>query len=102
MKKMRRSPDERLRTAADCLSRLRGLSPDPMSIPREKHSIGTNPNLLFEDGPGPGLEPVGGEFQPSFETGYAGGDAHLIFVLNQLCQLSPVAAGLGQFCQLRI
>jgi hypothetical protein len=45
-------------------------------------ALGTNPNLLFEDGPGPGLEPVGGEFQPSFETGYAGGGAYLIFVLN--------------------
>ncbi|MGD2000847.1 MAG: hypothetical protein PVJ00_09785, partial [Desulfobacterales bacterium] len=41
---------------------------------------------LFEDGPGPGLEPVGGEFQPSFETGYAGGGAHLIFKLKNLLQ----------------
>jgi hypothetical protein len=33
---------------------------------------GTNfkrhPNSLFENGTGPGLEPVGGEFQPSFES----------------------------------
>jgi hypothetical protein len=53
-----------------------------MPIPHERHNIGENPNPLFEDGLGPGLEPVGGEFQPSFEIGYAGGDAHLIFVLK--------------------
>jgi len=50
---------------------------------------------VFEGEPGPGLEPVGGEFQPSFETGYAGGGAHLV----RLCPLSPAAAGLGRFCQ---
>ena len=93
MKTMRRSPDERLGTAADCLSRLWGLRPDPMSIPRERHSIGDK-----QDGPGPGLEPVGGEFQPSFETGYSGGDAHL-FRLCPMSPLSPAAAGLGRFCQ---
>jgi len=32
---------------------------------------------LFEDGTGPGLEPVGGEFQPSIETAYPGGDPTL-------------------------
>jgi hypothetical protein len=42
----------------------------------------TNPTPLFEDGPGQGLEPVGGEFQPSLEIGYPGAGAHLIFVLN--------------------
>jgi len=36
------------------------------------------PNLLFEDGTGPDLEPVGGEFQPSFATVHPGGGAHLI------------------------
>jgi hypothetical protein len=36
---------------------------------------------LFKDGTGPGLEPVGGEFQPSFEIVHPGGGAHLIFVL---------------------
>jgi hypothetical protein len=35
----------------------------------------------FEDGTGPGLETVGGEFQPQLETGYPGGGADLIFVL---------------------
>ena len=45
-------------------------------------TVVTNLTPLFEDGPGSGLEPVGGEFQPSFETGYAGGGAHLIFVLK--------------------
>ena len=52
-----------------------------MSIPRERHNIGDK-DPLFEDGPGPGLEPVSGEFQPSFETVYAGGGAPLIFELN--------------------
>ena len=80
MKMTRRSPDERLRTAADCLSR-RGLGPDLMLIPHER-PLETNPTLLFEDRPSPGLEPVGGEFQPQFETAYPGGGAHLIFVLN--------------------
>ena len=39
-----------------------------------------NPNPLFEDGPGTGLDPVDGEFQPSFETGYPGGGAYLIYI----------------------
>jgi hypothetical protein len=83
MKMTRRSPDERLRTAAVCLSRLRGLGPVPMPIPHERNTIGvTNPTPLFEDGPGPGLEPVGGEFQPPFAIAYPGGGAHLIFVLK--------------------
>ena len=66
MKMMRRSPDERFRTAADCLSRFRGL--------------------------GPGLDPVGDEFQPSFETAHPGGGAHLV----RLCPLSPAVAGLSR------
>jgi hypothetical protein len=37
----------------------------------------TNPNPLFEDGLGQGSEPVGGEFQPSFETVHLGGAATL-------------------------
>jgi len=45
-------------------------------------SLGNKPKPLFEDGPGPGLEPVGGEFQPQLETGYPGAGAHLIFVLK--------------------
>jgi hypothetical protein len=32
---------------------------------------------VFEGGPGPVLDPVGGEFQPQFETAYPGGEAHL-------------------------
>jgi hypothetical protein len=47
MKMMRRSADERLRTAADCLSRLRGLRPDPMSILRERYNIGDKPEALI-------------------------------------------------------
>ena len=59
-------------------------------------TLGTNPNLLFEDGPGPVLEPVGGEFQPSFEIVHPGGGAHLfsvlhsIFVLNDNIHISKV------------
>jgi hypothetical protein len=45
-------------------------------------TLGTNSIALFENGPGPILEPVGGDFQPFFETGHTGGDGHLIFVLN--------------------
>ena len=57
------SPEERLRIAADCLSRLRGQRPDPKPIPHESYNLGEKyPNPIFEDGPGPGLEPVGGEF----------------------------------------
>ena len=56
-------------------------------------TLETNPNPLFEDGPGPGLEPVGGEFQPSFETIHPGGGAHLVR-LSHLSRLS-------QFCQLK-
>ncbi|MGD9351622.1 MAG: hypothetical protein PVI72_01740, partial [Desulfobacterales bacterium] len=55
-----------------------------------------HPNSLFEDGSGPGLDPVGREFQPSFETVRAGGGAYLF----RLCQLSPLSR-LSQFCQLK-
>jgi len=41
-----------------------------------------HPNSLFEDGTGPGLELVGGEFQPFFATAHPGGGVYLIFVLN--------------------
>ena len=83
------SPEERLRIAADCLRRLRGLRAEPMTIPRVKaQHWSTNPTPLFEDGPGPGLEPVGGKFQPSFETGYLSGGAHLIFVLKDIIDLN--------------
>jgi len=40
MKMQRRSLDERLRTAADCMNRLRGLRPDPRSMPHARHYIG--------------------------------------------------------------
>jgi hypothetical protein len=39
---------------------------------------------LFKDGPGPGLEPVGGEFQPPFETVFPGGGAHHFSVLHSI------------------
>jgi hypothetical protein len=80
---MRRSSDERLRTAADCLSRLRSLSLVPKPVLCERHNIGgKNLNPLFKKGPGPGLEPVGGEFQPRLEIGYPGFGAYLIFALK--------------------
>jgi len=47
-------------------------------------TMGTNPKPLFEDGPGPDLDPVGGEFQPRLEIGYPGFGAHLIFVLKRM------------------
>jgi hypothetical protein len=90
MKMMRRSPDERLRTASDCLSRLWDLRPDPMPIQHERNTFGTNPTYLFKNGLGPGLEPVGGEFQAQFETVYPGGYAHIIFVLNMSRQPEAV------------
>jgi hypothetical protein len=42
--------------------------------------LGTNPTSLLKDGKGPGLEPVGGEFQPPFAIAYPGGGAHLFIV----------------------
>jgi hypothetical protein len=57
-----------------------------------------HPNSFFEDGTGAGLEPVGGEFQPSFETVHPGGGAHhfsvlhFIFVLNYQYDVSPKKA----------
>jgi hypothetical protein len=53
----------------------------------------TERNALIEDGTGPGLEHVGGEFLPPFATVPPGGDAYLV----RLGQLSR----LGQFCQLK-
>jgi hypothetical protein len=50
----------------------------------EWHTIGGNPKTLFEDGPGSDLEPVGGEFQPSFATVHPGGGAHLFSVLHSI------------------
>jgi hypothetical protein len=47
MKMIRRSPDERLRTAADCLSRLRSLGPDPMPIQHERNTFGDKPDTLI-------------------------------------------------------
>jgi hypothetical protein len=45
---MRRSLDERLRTAADCLSRfVWGLGPDPMPMQHERNTIGDKPFLLI-------------------------------------------------------
>jgi len=46
---------------------------------------GKSLSYSLEDGTGPGLEPVGGEFQPQLETGYPGVGTHLIFVLEDNC-----------------
>ena len=46
-KMTRRSPDERLRAAADCLSRLRDLGPDSMPIPHERHNLGDKPSPSY-------------------------------------------------------
>jgi hypothetical protein len=96
MKMTRRSPDERLRTAADCLRRLGVLGRTQCRYRVKDTTLGINPNPLFKDGPGSGLEPVGGEFQPSFETGYTGGGAHLI----RLRPLSPLSL-LCRLCSAR-
>ena len=87
LKMTRRWPDERLRKTTDCLSRLQGLSLDPMPMPLGRHNLQTLSDSLFEDGPGPGIEPVGGEFQPSFETAHPGGDAYLFTVLHSIFAL---------------
>jgi len=51
-------------------------------------------NSLCEDGAGPGLETVGGEFQPSFETVYPGAGAHHSFfhVDSMRGEEHPIAA----------
>jgi hypothetical protein len=43
---------------------------------------------FFIHGPGPGLEPVDGEFQPSFATAHAGGGAHFITLLHSIFVLN--------------
>jgi hypothetical protein len=47
-------------------------------------------NSLCEDGTGPGLETVGGEFQPSFETVYPGAGAHHSFFVAVTGLQSPM------------
>jgi hypothetical protein len=47
-----------------------------------------HPNSLFEDATGPGLEPVGGEFQPSSATAYSGGGAHFLTLLHSIFVLN--------------
>jgi hypothetical protein len=46
--------------------------------------LGINPAPLFDDVTGPGIEPVGGEFQPSFATVHPGGGAHLFSLLHSI------------------
>jgi len=52
-------------------------------MPYKSHNLGHNAKRLFEDGTGPGLDSVDGEFQPSSETAYPGGVAHLI--VDSIC-----------------
>jgi hypothetical protein len=49
---------------------------------------GLNPKPFFKDGPGPVLEPVGGEFQTRFATAYPGGAAYLILELHSILVLN--------------
>ena len=65
-------------------------------------TVESNLKTFFKDGPGPGLDPVGGEFQPTVATGYPGGGAYLV----RLCQLSLLSrfsqlSRSSQFCQLK-
>jgi hypothetical protein len=53
-----------------------------MPMPHGRHDLQAAFNLLSEKGAGPGLDPVGGEFQPSFETVHPGGGAHLFSELQ--------------------
>ncbi len=55
MKMTRRSPDERLRPAADCLSRIRGLGPDLLPKPRGKHGLQVCTETIFKCRAGSGL-----------------------------------------------
>jgi hypothetical protein len=58
----RRSPDERLRTAADCLRRLRT---DPMQIPHERHSNwGQSRTLYLKTGLVRAMNPLAASFSP--------------------------------------
>ena len=78
----RRSPDERFRKAADCLSRYGVLDRTLYRCRLEGATFKLHPNSLIDNGTVPGLEPVGGEFQPFFETVHPGGGAHLFSVLH--------------------
>jgi hypothetical protein len=67
-----------------------------MPMPLGRHDLQTvHPNSLSEEGTGLGLETVGGEFQPSFETVHPGGGTHLVRLsplshLSRLCQAMDV------------
>jgi hypothetical protein len=65
-------------------------------MPFGRHDLQATYNLLSEIGTGPFLEPVGGEFQSSFETIHPGGGAHLVR-LCLLSQLNPMS----RLCQAR-
>jgi hypothetical protein len=93
----RRSPGDRLRVAADCLSRLRALGPDLITTLYQSHNQRRfTLSRLSGDGSGPVIESrrggIGGEFQTRTETDYPGGGAYLMFVLN-----SSAAPAEGEF-----
>jgi len=74
IKMTRRSPEHAVEAAADCLSRLRGLGPDPMA----KSQLSRNSPMVsfghfFEDGRWVGIVPVGGEFQTRTQPHEPGG-----------------------------
>ena len=57
--------------------------------------LGTNPTPLFEKVKGPGIEPVGGKFQPPFAIAYPGVGAYLLTVLHSIFELNPKVANAG-------
>jgi hypothetical protein len=83
----RRSLDERLQKAADCLSRLGVLDRTLCRCRLDGTILKLQPNSLFEDGIGPGSGPVGGEFQPRLEIVHPGGGAHLFSVRQSISVL---------------
>ena len=65
-----------------------GIRSDPMRMPLGRHDLEAASDSLFEDGTGLVLEPVGGEFQPSFATAHRGEGAHLFTVLHYIFVLN--------------
>jgi len=62
----------------------------------EGTNLGISLHPWFEKETGPGLEPVGGEFQPRLETGYPGGGAHLIFGLTPATRRNQLGSYLSR------
>ena len=84
------SPEERFRIAADCLSRLRDVGPDPMTRLNGRHTRRDVFVHFLSTGRVRSQTPFGGEFQPSFATVHAGGGAHFITLLHFIFALRTV------------